>query len=110
MSTSVFQPAHELSCPNCGAPCALPAFGNQVECEYCGTRFLLPATRHSAAPEPVTDTPSAQVISIDTQRHVARWVKWLVILIVVTAVVPVLCSVVIGICGAFGAFVPFFVR
>ncbi len=110
MSTSAFQPAQELSCPNCGAPCALPAFGSQVECEYCGTRFLLPATDRAAAPGDTTPTVTASVISVEAQRNVARWVKWLVIIIVVTTVVPVICSVVVGICGAFAGALPIFLR
>ncbi|MBI4672350.1 MAG: hypothetical protein HY741_11895 [Chloroflexi bacterium] len=110
MSTSVFQPAHELSCPNCGAPCTLSAFGNQVECEYCGTRFLVPATHRPTAPVQVIEMPDPQVISLQAQTNVARWVKWIVIIVVVSTVLPVVCSIVFGVCGAFAGLAPIFLR
>jgi hypothetical protein len=109
MSTPVWQSAHELSCPNCGAPCTLPQFGNVIQCDHCGTRFVLPGAHASGAPamETISDAPT---LPLETQANVQRWVKWLVIFIVVVTVVPVVCGMLASVCGVFGAIAPFFVR
>lgn len=113
MSTSVFQAAKDLNCPNCGAPCTMPTAGNQVQCNYCGTRFLLPEAQRVAAPVDMAETSTpftTPVISVETQANIGRWVKWFIIFILVTTLVPVICSVVAGICAAFGGILPVLLR
>jgi DNA-directed RNA polymerase subunit RPC12/RpoP len=109
MSSPVFPSAHELSCPNCGAPCTLPAFGNVIRCDHCGTRFVMPGAQMSNAP-PMETLSVAPTLSPEMQANVQRWIKWLVLCIVVVTVVPIVCGILASICGVFGAFVPFFVK
>lgn len=111
MTTISPQAAQELSCPNCGAPAEMPAFGNAMQCEYCGTNFFLPNAPISDARAGSSEIYSpAPTLSPETQESVKRWVKWIVILIVVVTVVPTVCGILASFCGALGAFVPFFAR
>lgn len=100
--------ATELSCPNCGAPYALPEFDAQIECAYCGTRLILPeAVRQNDAPEIF----AAPQISLDLSRmqtDTMRWVKWLVIFIIVVTVVPTVCGIFASVCGSFAGVLAMF--
>lgn len=108
--SQVLSPAQELSCPNCGAPAKMPAFGNAIQCEYCGTRFFFDVPTAQIAPPPTDSDSSVSSLSVQDPANIRRWVKWLVILIVVVTVVPTVCGIAASICGVFGAFVPFFMR
>lgn len=107
MSESTSNAAHELNCPNCGAPYTLPSGGNQVTCEYCGSRFLIPESVRGKLPNIV---PTIDLAMTPTQVDVGKWVKWLVIFIVVVTVVPLVCSLVAAVCGIAIPFLTFFAR
>lgn len=102
--------AQELSCPNCGAPGELPAFGNAMQCEYCGTRFFVDVPTAQIALPPTDTALSPSALSREDSAKIRQWVKWLVIFIIVVTVVPMVCGIVASVCGALGAFIPFFVR
>ncbi len=102
--------ARELSCPNCGAPYQLPAFGNQTVCEYCGARFLVPANVRASNTNQLADAPTIEITVPPVQTDAARWVKWLVIFIVIVTVVPTVCGVGAAVCGALAPLGVFFFR
>lgn len=102
--------AQELSCPNCGAPAQMPAFGNAIQCEYCGTRFFLHTPAAQIALPPNKTVSNTSTLSEQDSSKIRQWVKWLVIFIVVVTVVPTVCGILASVCGVFGAFVPVFVR
>lgn len=105
MSYSDSHATRDLSCPNCGASYVLPAFGEQATCEYCGSRFLIPANLRPVAPaKPIT----VDLYATQRQINTARWVKWLVIIIVVTTVVPMVCGMIAAVCGGLAPLVGLF--
>lgn len=108
--SKVLSPAQELSCPNCGAPAQMPAFGNAIQCEYCGTRFFFDVPAAQIALPPADAVSISSSVNDRDSAKIRRWVVWLVILVVVVTVVPAVCGIAAGICGVFGAFVPFFMR
>src|SRR6266545_754732 len=105
MSEPASNSTSELSCPNCGASYALPVGGNQVQCAYCGSRFLIPESIRTPATPFAGFAESAYT---PTRIDVRRWVRWLIIFVVVVTVVPTVCGLAAAFCGVLAPLIAIF--